>query len=55
MANQADTSSTNSSAVSGVAERYASALFDLAVAEKKIPAVEKDLKKIYEYVTNDLK
>lgn len=46
MANQADTSSTNSGAVSGVAERYASALFDLAVAEKKIPAVEKDLKRI---------
>jgi len=31
--------------VSGVAERYASALFDLALAEKKLPAVEKDLKR----------
>ena len=28
---------------SGVAERYASALFDLALAEKQLPAVEKDL------------
>jgi len=28
---------------SGVAERYAKALFDLALAEKKLPAVEKDL------------
>lgn len=30
---------------SGVAERYASALFDLALSEKKLPAVEKDLKR----------
>ena len=29
--------------ISGVTSRYASALFDLAKAEKKIPAVEKDL------------
>lgn len=29
--------------ISGVTSRYASALFDLALAEKKIPAVEKDL------------
>jgi F-type H+-transporting ATPase subunit delta len=29
--------------VSGVAERYASALFELALSEKKLPAVEKDL------------
>ncbi len=29
--------------ISGVTSRYASALFDLANAEKKIPAVEKDL------------
>ena len=31
------------SITSGVTERYASALFDLALSEKKIPAVEKDL------------
>ncbi len=30
---------------SGVTARYASALFDLALSEKKIPAVEKDLKR----------
>ncbi|MEO0547995.1 MAG: F0F1 ATP synthase subunit delta [Pseudomonadota bacterium] len=30
--------------VSGVAERYASALFELAVSEKAVPAVEKDVK-----------
>ncbi len=29
--------------ISGVTSRYASALFELAIAEKKIPAVEKDL------------
>jgi len=34
--------------VSGVAERYASSLFDLALAEKKLPAVEKDLKRFGE-------
>ncbi len=33
------------SITSGVTKRYASALFDLAVSEKKIPAVEKDLKR----------
>ena len=32
--------------VSGVAERYASALFELAVSEKAIPAVEKDVKSL---------
>lgn len=32
--------------ISGVAERYASALFELAVSEKKLPAVEKDLGRI---------
>jgi len=31
------------SITSGITKRYASALFDLAVSEKKIPAVEKDL------------
>ena len=41
----ADSSSTASGQISGVAERYASALFELAVSEKKIPAVEKDLKR----------
>ncbi len=29
--------------VSGVAERYASALFELALSEKKLPAVERDM------------
>ena len=38
-----DSSSSASGQISGVAERYASALFELAVSEKKIPAVEKDL------------
>lgn len=33
----------STSHVSGVAERYASALFELALAEKKLPQVEKDL------------
>ena len=33
------------SITSGVTARYASALFDLALIEKKIPAVEKDLKR----------
>lgn len=33
------------SITSGVTERYASALFDLAVSDKKIPAVEKDLER----------
>ena len=42
----ADTSSSASGQISGVAERYASALFELAVSEKKIPAVEKDLKRV---------
>ncbi|MEM9278859.1 MAG: F0F1 ATP synthase subunit delta [Pseudomonadota bacterium] len=33
------------SITSGVTARYASALFDLALTEKKIPAVEKDLER----------
>ena len=44
----ADSSSTASGQISGVAERYASALFELAVSEKKIPAVEKDLNRFGE-------
>ena len=32
--------------ISGVAERYASALFELAVSEKQLPAVEEDLGRI---------
>lgn len=39
----ADSSSSASGQISGVAGRYASALFELAVSEKKLPAVEKDL------------
>ncbi len=39
----ADSSSPASGQISGVAERYASALFELALSEKKLPAVEKDL------------
>ena len=42
----ADTSSSASGQISGVAERCASALFELAVSEKKIAAVEKDLKRM---------
>lgn len=42
----ADSSSSTSGQISGVAERYASALFELAVSEKKIPAVEKDLNRL---------
>ena len=42
----ADSSSSNSGQVSGVAERYASALFELAVSEKKIAPVEKDLDRL---------
>ena len=41
-----DSSSSASGQISGVAERYASALFELAVSEKKLPAVEKDLKRL---------
>lgn len=41
-----DSSSSASGRISGVAERYASALFELAVSENKIPAVEKDLKSL---------
>lgn len=37
--------SNSESIPSGVTARYASALFDLALSEKKIPAVEKDLKR----------
>lgn len=39
----ADSSSLSAGPVSGVAERYASALFDLAESGKKIKPVEKDL------------
>ena len=35
--------SNSSSPVSGITERYARALFDLALSEKKLGAVEKDL------------
>ncbi len=42
----ADSSSQSAGPVSGVAERYASALFDLAESEKKISAVEKDLDRV---------
>ena len=44
----ADSSSSATGPVSGVAERYASALFELAVSEKKLPAVEKDLNRLDE-------
>lgn len=40
--------SQSASLSSGVAGRYASALFDLALAEKKLPAVEKDLKRFHD-------
>lgn len=45
------------SITSGVTARYASALFDLALSEKKIPAVEKDLKRFDDLVggSEDLK
>ena len=39
--------SQSASYSSGVAGRYAAALFDLALAEKKLSAVEKDLKKFH--------
>ncbi len=39
--------SQSASLSSGVAGRYASALFDLALVEKKLPAVEKDLKRFH--------
>ena len=42
----ANSSSSTTGQISGVAERYASALFDLAVGEKKVPAVEKDMKRL---------
>ena len=38
--------STASGPVSGVAERYASALLELAVSEKKLPAVTKDMDRL---------
>ena len=44
--NVAQSSSSSSGPVSGVAERYASALYDLAASEKKIAAVEKDLGRV---------
>jgi len=37
--------SQSASLSSGIAGRYASALFDLALADKKLPVVEKDLKR----------
>ncbi len=45
------------SITSGVTSRYASALFDLALSEKKIPAVEKDLERFDKLVagSEDLK
>lgn len=47
----------SASTTSGVTARYASALFDLALSEKKIPAVEKDLGRFDELVngSEDLK
>lgn len=42
----AEDSSSASGLISGVAERYASALFELAVSEKKLTAVEKDLERV---------
>ena len=42
----ADSSSSATGQISGVAERYASALFELAVSEKKIAAVENDLNRV---------
>ncbi len=42
----ADSAPSASGQISGVAERYASALFELAVSEKKIPAVDKDLRRL---------
>jgi len=46
VATKSESSSTASGQISGVAERYALALFELAVAEKKIPAVEKDMNRL---------
>ncbi|MDD9909535.1 MAG: F0F1 ATP synthase subunit delta [Ahrensia sp.] len=42
----ANSSSSASGLISGVAERYASALFELAASEKRLPAVEKDLGRV---------
>jgi len=42
----AESSSQKAGPVSGVAERYASALFELAVSEKKTTAAEKDLNRL---------
>jgi len=42
----ADSSSSATGQISGVAERYASALFELAVSENKISAVENDLNRV---------
>lgn len=46
MATKSESSSKESGQISGVAERYALALFELAVSEKKIPAVEKDMNRL---------
>ncbi len=42
----ANSSSSASGLISGVAERYASALFELAVSENKLPDVETDLNRV---------
>ena len=39
------TLANSASPVSGIVERYASALFDLALSEKKLAPVEKDLQR----------
>lgn len=46
MANSSDPSAHATGRVSPVAERYALALYELAVAEKKLPAVEKDVSRL---------
>lgn len=38
--------SSQTGRISGAAERYASALFELAQSEKKLPAVEKDVERL---------
>jgi len=42
----AESSSQSAGPVSGVAERYASALYELAASEKKTGPAEKDLKRL---------
>lgn len=48
MANSSDPSAHASGKISPVAERYALALYELAAAEKKLPAVEKDINRLGE-------